>query len=76
MKCKIETKTGILMNPKLQELYEKKIKVYETIITEIKEIDFMLVAEFEKEFKQIENIDRQINDDPKLSIEKLMKVKL
>lgn len=64
------------MNPKLQELYEKKIKVYETIITEIKEIDFMLVAEFEKEFKQIENIDRQINDDPKLSIEKLMKVKL
>ena len=64
------------MNPKLQELYEKKIKVYETIISEIKDIDFELIAEFEKEFKQLESIDRQINDDPKLSIEKLMKVKL
>lgn len=64
------------MNPKLQELYEKKIKIYESMIAEIKEIDFELLAEFEKEFKQLENIDRQINDDPKLSVEKLMKVKL
>jgi hypothetical protein len=64
------------MNPKLQELYEKKIKIYETMIKEIKDIDFELIMEFEKEFKQIENIDRQIQDDPKLSMEKLMKVKL
>jgi len=64
------------MNPKLQELYERKIRIYESIIDEIKNIDFELLIDFEKEFKQLENINRQIAEDPKLSIEKLMKVKL
>lgn len=64
------------MNEKLQELYESKIKIYETIIAGIKSIDFEILVNFEKEFKNLNKIDKQINDDPKLSLERLMKAKL
>lgn len=65
-----------MINEKLQELYEAKIKIYEKIIKEIKEIDFELVVEFEKEFKKLEDIDRRINSDPEMSTQKLLKIKL
>lgn len=65
-----------MMNNKLQELYESKIKVYEYIIDEIKDIDMELIAEFEKEFKKIDDIDRRIIMDPELSTEQLLKIKL
>lgn len=65
-----------MMNEKLQELYESKIKIYEGIIMEIKEIDFGLIAEFESEFKKLDDIDRRINNDPELSKEQLMKIRL
>ena len=65
-----------MMNEKLQELYEAKIKIYESIINEIKQIDFGLVAEFESEFKKIDDINRRINSDPELSKEQLLKIRL
>lgn len=61
------------MNPKLQELLESKIKVYEKIIAGIKDVDYQLVVEFYSEFEQIEKIDRVINDDPTITIERVMK---
>lgn len=65
-----------MMNEKLQELYEAKIKIYESIITEIKQIDFGLIAEFETKFKKIDDINRRINNDPELSKEQLLKIRL
>lgn len=64
------------MNKKLQELYESKIKIYERIINEIKEIDFELIAEFEKEFRKLENIDKVIKTNPDLMKQKLLKIRL
>jgi len=64
------------MNIDLQELLQQKINIYESIIDEIKDIDFALIAQFEKEFIKIKNIDSKINDDPKLSLEKVMKIRL
>lgn len=65
-----------MMNEKLQELYTAKIKIYDFIINEIKQIDFGLIAQFESEFKKIEDINRRINDDPELSKEQLLKIRL
>ena len=64
------------MNKKLQELYESKIKIYEKIINEIKEIDFELIAEFEIEFKKIDNINKTIATEPELFKQQLLKIKL
>lgn len=64
------------MNDKLQELYEAKIKIYEGIISEIKEIDFALLAEFESEFKKLDDLNRKINSDPELYKQQLLKIKL
>lgn len=64
------------MNPRLQELLESKIKVYEKIISEIKDVDYELIAEFYPEFEKLEKIDRTINDDPALTTERVMKIKL
>lgn len=64
------------MNDKLQELYESKIKIYEYIISEIKEIDFALIAEFESEFRKIDDLNRKINDDPELYKQQLLKIRL
>lgn len=64
------------MNKRLQELYEAKIKVYESIINEIKTIDFEILMEFEKEFTKLEDIDRRIKTDPELVTQQLMKIKL
>jgi len=64
------------LNPKYQELLEKKIRVYEKIINDMKTIDFELVAEFEKEFIKLQNIDEEINNDPETSIQKVLKIKL
>ncbi len=64
------------MNPKLQELLESKIKVYEKIISEIKDVDYTLIAEFYPEFEKLEKIDRSINEDPALTTERVMKIKL
>ena len=65
-----------MMNEKLQELYEAKIKIYESIIYEIKELDFALIAEFESEFKKLDDINRRIINDPELSKEQLLKIRL
>lgn len=64
------------MHPKLQELLEKKISVYESIINEIKITDFELLAEFEKEFRKIQNIDDEIHEDPEIALQKVLKIKL
>ncbi len=64
------------MNKQLQELLERKIKIYEHIISEIKTNDFELIAKFESAFQKIENIDRTINSDDKLHVEKLLKIRL
>ncbi len=64
------------MNDKLQELYEAKIKIYESIISEIKEIDFALLAEFESEFKKLDDLNRKINSDPELYKQQLLKIRL
>lgn len=64
------------MNKKLQELYESKIKIYEQIINEIKEIDFELIVEFEKEFKKIDSINKKIATEPDLFRQQLLKIKL
>ena len=64
------------MNPKMHELLDKKIKVYESIIDRIKDIDFELLSEFEKEFIKLQNIDDEINNDPQLSMEKVLKIRL
>ncbi len=64
------------MNDKLQELYEAKIKIYEYIISEIKGIDFALLAEFESEFRKIDDLNRKINSDPELYKQQLLKIKL
>lgn len=64
------------MNPKMQELLERKIKVYESIISGIKDIDYSILSEFYSEFEKIENIDRRIKEDPSLFVERVMKIKL
>ena len=64
------------MNPKLQELLEKKIRIYEGIISEIKDIDFELISQFYSEFQSLENIDKSIKSDPSLLAEIVMKIKL
>jgi len=64
------------LNPKMYELLEKKIKVYEIIINKIKDIDFELLSEFEKEFIKLQNIDNEISNDPELSMEKVLKIRL
>lgn len=64
------------MNDKLQELYEAKIKIYESIISEIKEIDFALLTEFESEFKKLDDLNRKINSDPELYKQQLLKIRL
>ena len=64
------------MNPKLQELLESKIKVYEKIISDIKDIDYELIADFYSDFEKLEKLDRVINDDPALTVERVMKIKL
>ena len=60
----------------MHELLDKKIKVYESIIDRIKDIDFELLSEFEKEFIKLQNIDDEINNDPQLSMEKVLKIRL
>ena len=64
------------MNLRLQELLESKIKIYEKIISEIKDLDYSLITEFYPEFERLEKIDRIINDDPALTTERVMKIKL
>lgn len=64
------------MNPKLQELLEKKIRIYEGIISEIKDMDFNLISQFYSEFQSLENIDKSIKSDPSLMTEMVMKIKL
>ena len=64
------------MNPKLQELLEKKIRIYEGIISEIKDIDCNLISRFYREFQSLENIDKSIKSDPSLMTEMVMKIKL
>ena len=64
------------MNPKLQELLEKKIRIYEGIISEIKGADFELISQFYSEFQSLENIDKSIKSDPSLMTEMVMKIKL
>ena len=64
------------MNKQLQKLLEQKIKIYEQIISGIKDLDFELITTFEGDFQKIENIDRKINSNNELSVEKLMKIKL
>jgi len=64
------------MNNQLQDLLEQKIRIYEKIISGIKEIDFELITEFEGEFQKIEKIDRRINSDNNMSVNKLMVFKL
>ena len=64
------------MNPKLQEILESKIKVYETIINGIKEIDYSVLSEFYSEFDKLEKLDRKIKEDPQMATERVMKIKL
>ena len=65
-----------MMNKQLQKLYESKIKIYERIISEIKEIDFELIVEFAEEFEKIDNINKLINTDSDLLKQKLLNIKL
>jgi hypothetical protein len=64
------------MNPKLQELLEDKIKIYETIINGIKEIDYSTLSNFYSEFEMIEKIDIKIKEDPQMTTERVMKIRL
>ena len=64
------------MNLKLQELLESKIKVYDKIISEIKDIDYELITQFYSEFDKIESIDRKIKEDPIMNTERVMKIRL
>ena len=64
------------MNEKLQELYEAKIRIYESIISKIKDIDFEILVDFEIEFKKLEELNRRITDDPELSKQQLLKMRL
>ena len=65
-----------VMNEKLQELYEAKIRIYESIISKIKDIDFEILVDFEIEFKKLEELNRRITDDPELSKQQLLKMRL
>jgi len=64
------------VNPKLQELLESKIKVYENIIEGIKDIDYQVISEFYSEFEKLEKLDRKIKEDPTMHTERVMKLKL
>ena len=65
-----------MMNEKLQELYEAKIRIYESIISKIKDIDFEILVDFEIEFKKLEELNRRITDDPELAKQQLLKMRL
>ena len=64
------------MSEKLQELYEAKIRIYESIISKIKDIDFEILVEFETEFKKLDELNKRITDDPELAKQQLLKMRL
>lgn len=65
------------MKKDLQTLYEEKIKIYEQILNEIKDIDMELIIEFENEFNKIDVLNDKINAlKPEILKEKIMTMQL
>lgn len=48
------------MSKTIQDLYVEKIKIYDLIINELRNIDFQLMLQFEEEFNTLDSLSNQI----------------